>query len=138
MGAAFPMGGQRIRKNRGRVGRKTDQRGQSSQLGIRQIDQQVPTCGSISTPFPDRRFFFRGPPAFPQAFDYAPRTQAASPQAHTTWSAPASSGKDGKGCRRACKKTRLACLLGSKVVSVPIQYTPASALATLRAASALA
>src|SRR6266571_5351549 len=53
------MGGQRIRKNRERVGRKTDQRGQSSQLGIRQIDQQVPACGSISTPLPDRRFFFR-------------------------------------------------------------------------------
>src|SRR5437588_6324127 len=49
---------------------------------------------------------------------------AASPQGHTTWSASASSGKDGKGCRRACKKTRLACLLGRKVVSVPIQYTP--------------
>src|SRR5207253_2990091 len=79
-----------------------------------------------------------------EGFQRSPRrattswTQAASPQGHTTWSASASCGKDGKGCRRACKKTRWACLLGSKVVSVPIQYTPASALATLRSASALA
>jgi hypothetical protein len=66
---AFQVGGQRIRENRGRVGRKTDQRSEASQLNIRQINEQMPTGRCISTPFPNRCFFFRGPPAFPQALD---------------------------------------------------------------------
>src|SRR5205823_12809304 len=88
--------------------------------------------------------FFQAAASFSAGDQRSPRRStiseivAASLQGHTTCNASASSGKDGKGCRRACKKTRLACLFGSKVASVPIQYIPASALATLRAASALA
>src|SRR2546426_286402 len=66
---AFQAGGQRIRENRGRVGRKTDQRSEASQLNIRQITEQVPAGRCVSTPFPDRCFFFGWRPAFSQALD---------------------------------------------------------------------
>jgi rhodanese-related sulfurtransferase len=66
---ALQMGRQRIRENRGSVGGKADQRSEASQLNIRQINEQVPAGRRVSTPFPNRCFFFGWRPAFSQALD---------------------------------------------------------------------
>src|SRR5258708_8341558 len=79
MMVVFQVRGQWIVKNGRGVRRKPDQRCQSSQLDICQIDQQMPTCGSISTPFPDRCFFFCWRPAFSQAFYYFLATSTLPP-----------------------------------------------------------
>src|SRR6266567_120807 len=66
---AFQVRGQRVRENRRRVGRKTDQRSEASQLNICQINKQMPTGRCISTLFPGCCFFFGWRPALSQALN---------------------------------------------------------------------
>ena len=66
---AFQMRGQRVREDRRRVRGKTDERSEAGQLNIRQIDEQMPTGRSISTPFPGGCFFFGWRPALSQPLD---------------------------------------------------------------------